>query len=403
MVADRAPDTPLGDVGLGAFGHHPGTGGALTAHFQPMDFPTDSPFAVQPPSRYPTEEAFYQLARIYARWSDFRRQGADAGLIAPVGGPQHWPSANLFSRSDDPRTAPAGRVNDSGFIPLSRGYPLVREPSAQAAPQGSASVMARPSSLSSAITGLNPSVGEVLSDAMPDGGLSDGQQYAQYRPPTMVRGVKGVTLDEEGRHVLIPETPAADAKIDPLEKLKQRGYPKPPEDPANGSVFVRKLREDNGYGPHRPNYHRYEFKDALCDLGTPGCSVEAAYDALLRHAVPGGPAPGVPIKHEQVSPVSFKGVVPGGRVQTFTERDSNSIINRTLMDHQFRDGYVQRQIVVENGKIYVRTFGEGNNTDAQRSAANNIMAKSAFEDSTAKIRAALRPPEVPIGGQKWPR
>lgn len=78
----------------------------------------------------------------------------------------------------------------------------------------------------------------------------------------------------------------------PSKKLKQRAYPKPPDDPGNGSAVVRQLREDKGYGPHRPNYHRFEFRDALCDVGTPGCSIEAAYNALLRHALPGGDAPG---------------------------------------------------------------------------------------------------------------
>ncbi len=72
-------------------------------------------------------------------------------------------------------------------------------------------------------------------------------------------------------------------------------------------------------------------------------------------------------------------------------------------DHLFRDGYLQRQIVEENGKIYVRTFGEGNNVSGDRATANNIMVRPAFEDATARIRAALRPLALPTAGQKWPR
>lgn len=226
-----------------------------------------------------------------------------------------------------------------------------------------------------------------------------GQHYVQNRPLNSVRGVRGVGLNDEGREILIPEKPD-NRELDPFEKLKQRGYPKPSEDPSNGSAIVTKLRKD--YSSLHPNYHRYEFKDALCDLGTQGCSVEAAYDALLRHAVPGGPAPGVPIENEKVSPASFK-KIPGGHVQTFLEPGSRSIINRTMPNHNFHDGFAQRQIVVEDGKIYIRTFGEGINTTGDRALANRIMAKAAFEDSTATIRAALNPPQPPKAGQKWPR
>lgn len=237
----------------------------------------------------------------------------------------------------------------------------------------------------------------VRSSLLPVG--DDGQHYVQNRPLNSVRGVRGAGLDDEGREILIPEKPD-NRELDPFEKLKQRGYPKPPEDPGYGSAIVTDLRKH--YLPNHPNYHRYEFRDALCDLGTPGCSVEAAYDALLRYAVPGGPAPGVPMEDEKVSSASFKGI-PGGHVQTLVERESRSIINRTMPNHNFHDGFAQRQIVVEDGKIYIRTFGEGINTTGDRAIANRIMAKAAFEDSTAAIRAALNPPQPPKAGQKWPR
>jgi hypothetical protein len=242
--------------------------------------------------------------------------------------------------------------------------------------------------------------GQVMSDATSDDDLRDGQQYVQYRRPSAIGGVRA-GVDDAGRDILARDEPAN--QPDPFEKLKQRGYPKPPDNPGNGSAVVRQLREDHGYGQHRPHYHRFEFKDPLCDVGAPGCSVEAAYDALLRHALPGGDTRGAPIQHEQVSPVSLKGVVPGGRVQTFLDRDSGSVIHHTMDDHLFRHGYLQRQIVEENGKIYVRTFGEGNNVSGDRATANNVMVRPAFEDATARIRAALRPPSPLTAGEKWPR
>ena len=128
-----------------------------------------------------------------------------------------------------------------------------------------------------------------------------------------------------------------------------------------------------------------------------GCTAEAAYEALLRHAVPGGPAPRVPVTHGQESTVSLMGV-PGGRIRTLVDGDSSSIINQTLPDHQFHNGFVQRQIVTKNGKIYVRTFGEGNNSTPDKAGWNRLLAESAFEESTARIRSALRP-AAPIGKQ----
>lgn len=367
MVAALRPDLPRDEVGFGSFGHDAGIRGAPAGknayRTEYLPLASDPTYGVPPLSRYPTQETFDELARIYAGF-----RGGRLDLFQrpePGGSPQ----------SSNPSAVRAGRLGGSGFNP--ERPPL--------------SVPQRASYLP------NTEGEQVLSDAASDGGLRDGQQYAQHRPPLAVGGVKGISLDEAGRNVLIPDKPT-----NPIEELRPRGYPKPPDDPGNGSAFVKKLRENYGYGPNRPNYHRYEFKDPLCDLGTPGCSVEAAYDASLLHAVPGGPPSGKPIQHEQVSSASFKGV-PGGRVQTFTDPGSGSIVNRTLLDHQFHDGYVQRQIVVENGKVYVRTFGEGNNTDPQRSAANNVMARSAFEESTARMRAALRPPEPLMGGKKWPR
>ncbi len=95
--------------------------------------------------------------------------------------------------------------------------------------------------------------------------------------------------------------------------------------------------------------------------------------------------------------MSFMGV-PGGRIRTLIDHDSRSIINQTLPDHQFHNGFVQRQIVEKNGKIYVRTFGEGNNANPEKAGWNRLLAKPAFEESTARIRAALRPAAL-IGKQ----
>jgi hypothetical protein len=414
VVADPGRSAPFDNIGFGSFGRD---SAVRSAPINPVDYPSYNPSDFRVPSRYPTQGAFDQLARIYGlSFGPREHLNTDVGSIRPVDGPLRLPDGWL----NDPLTSDGSRVGNGSFTPLSHGSPLVHGSISQLAgdrtgfampaepvvPQNSSFFGAegqpsQPAAVSSAVPRLSGGSDEqVLSDATSDDGLRDGQQYVQYRRPSAIGGMR-LGVDDAGRDILVPDERAN--QPDPLEKLRQRGYPKPPDDPGNGSAAARELREKHGYGQHRPHYHRFEFKDPLCDLGTPGCSIEAAYDALLRHALPGGDTRGAPIQHEQVSPVSLQGVVPGGRVQTFLDRDSGSVIHHTMDDHLFRDGYLQRQIVEENGKIYVRTFGEGNNVSGDRATANNIMVRPAFEDATARIRAALRPLALPTAGQKWPR
>lgn len=377
-------NNPRDHFGSASFGYDP------QASFEPIG--AGSVIAYDPidlPPRDWVREALDQIARIYAG----------------VGGDRFFDQPGSNARPamcrDDSRVSPAlAKAFDPQYIGNRPGLGSPTKPASQNYPFFSPQ---RPPSSMAAVPAMAPRSSniderQVLSDAASDNGLRDGQRYAQYQPPVSVRGVT-VGVDEAGRDVLIPVEPEG-GRPDLFEKLKQRGYPKPPEDPSNGSAIVSELRKQ--YGQHRPNYHSYEFKDPLCDLGAPGCTVEAAYEVLKRHAVPGGPAPGVPVEHGQVSSVSFKGM-PGGRVETLLDQDSSSIVNRTQPDHPLSDGYVQRQIVVENGKVYLRTFGEGNNLSTPIGSLNTVLARPAFDESTARIRAALRPGEPVTVGKKWPR
>jgi hypothetical protein len=388
---------PPDDYGLASLGYDPQTSfapiGAVVGPRRTGSYAA-SHFAYNPidlPPRDFVREALDQIARIYAGVGGDRFFDQPDSNTQPVTRHGHSEASPASGEAFDPQYVGNGPGLASPTKPASQNSPFF-------SPQRSPSLMAAVPAMAPRPSDIDER--QVLSDAVSDNGLRDGQQYAQYRSPVLVRGVT-VGVDEAGRDVLIPVEPEGDRQPDPLEKLKQRGYPKPPEDPGNGSAVVSELRRQ--YGQHRPNYHRYEFKDPLCDLGAPGCTIEAAYDALKRHAVPGGPAPGVPVQHGQVSSISFKDAIPGGRVETLLDDDSRSIVNRTQPGHPFSDGYVQRQIVVENGKVYLRTFGEGNNITAQMAPVNTMLARPAFEESTARIRAALRPAAPERGGEKWAR
>lgn len=117
-----------------------------------------------------------------------------------------------------------------------------------------ASSASLPGNLPGTVSRQSPSVTLVAnpspSPLLPVG--DDRYRYIQSRPLSSVGGAKGLGVDDEGREILIPEKPD-NREVDPFEKLKQRGYPKPPQYPGNGSAIVTKLRKD--YRPNHPNYH----------------------------------------------------------------------------------------------------------------------------------------------------
>jgi hypothetical protein len=190
-----------------------------------------------------------------------------------------------------------------------------------------------------------------------------------------------------------PGTPEHDASYRQLDLAGVFGRPLIADSPR-----LKKLIRSGAYSKHYAHYHEYELPPAvLCTLGQEGCSVERAYEALRVHAVPGGPRREGPVVDGERSPVSFGGL-RGGRIRTHVEEETHSIINVTEPDHVFRDGLVQRRIVVEGDKVVLRTFGIGNNSSKFMAGANEEVAGVAFAESTDRIRAA-----VDVEGQRRSR
>jgi hypothetical protein len=208
---------------------------------------------------------------------------------------------------------------------------------------------------------------------------------AQSLPP----GVPAANDDRQGATVDLLRVKEREAR-DPHRELieRGRGYPKDPNALVNGSPLVTELMKE--YPPDLPRHHRYEFKDFLCRLDEPGCTPQAAYDALRRHAVPGTAQRHEPVLDDEPSEATFVGV-GGGKVRTRVEPSSLSIVNITEPNHVFHRGFVQRQIVVEEGKVLIRTFGMGNNRSPDQATQNALLARPAFAGSTEGIRRSLRP------------
>lgn len=180
-------------------------------------------------------------------------------------------------------------------------------------------------------------------------------------------------------------------------KVRRGGYPQEPG-PDLDTPKAKKLREF--YDRHNPRYHRYDFKEPLCEMTTPGCTAETAYAALLRFAVPGNPKAGHAAWDEQEATAGFLGMT-GGQVTVHVDADRKAVVNRTLPDHIFHDGFAQRQIVVEGNTVFIRHYGEGVNRSTDRALQNKLLAPATFRESIIQMREALRPAGPPSG--RWPR
>ena len=74
-----------------------------------------------------------------------------------------------------------------------------------------------------------------------------------------------------------------------------------------------------------------------------------------------------------------------GDVVTIVDTNTKTIVNVTQDNHDFRYGFVQREIVQIGERVYVRTIGVGNNLTFIKSVLNQYGASLAFSESTANI------------------
>lgn len=196
-----------------------------------------------------------------------------------------------------------------------------------------------------------------------------------------------------------PQDDADSPTIGWVEELKARrpGYLKEPG-PDIDTPKAKYLRK--AYDRHNPRYHHYDFKEPLCEMTTPGCTAETAYAALLRFAVPGNPKAGHASREGQEASAGFLGV-SAGDVTVHMDADRKAVVNVTSPNHIYRDGFVQRQIVVEGNTVFIRHYGEGVNRSIDLARQNKLLAPAIFRESITQMREALRPAGPPSG--RWPR
>ncbi len=225
----------------------------------------------------------------------------------------------------------------------------------------------------------SPGSGDIHADMRGRSGGGNAGSAAGAESERSGRGIAPVVEPYPGS----PEHEASYRQLDPAG-IFQRPL-------VADSPRLKELIRNGAYSKHHANYHEYELPPVvLCKLGEEGCSADRAFEALRTHAVPGGPRRSMPIEDGARNPVSFGGFA-GGHIRTYVEAGTHSIINVTENDHVFRDGLVQRRIVVEGDKVVLKTFGIGNNVSEFKATANVLGAGPAFQESTDRIRAEMDP------------
>lgn len=115
-----------------------------------------------------------------------------------------------------------------------------------------------------------------------------------------------------------------------------------------------------------------------CTVGDQFCTKQTVYHEQLTHPVTGYLRNGMPIREGQygTAEVAFPGTWDdGGPIVFHVDKAKLWHQNQTREGHAFHPGYVNRQTVVQDGKIYITTVGGGT---GDCKTFNEIIGVSAF-------------------------
>jgi hypothetical protein len=111
------------------------------------------------------------------------------------------------------------------------------------------------------------------------------------------------------------------------------------------------------YDPSNPNYHVYGHDNLICDTGYAGCDPGAIQAQVRDGAVfPGQSRPLDVSKIDEVR-LGFGLIRTGDYISHAASGDA--YYNITKEGHTFFPGVVRRSVVVEGGRVYIRTIGVG--------------------------------------------
>jgi len=122
----------------------------------------------------------------------------------------------------------------------------------------------------------------------------------------------------------------------------------------------------------------------ICSTSLSGCTKPEVMQVLMRNAAPG--SDGVnPVREDKPSEIIVAGI-SAGKVFHIVDKENNRVINITAPGHVFADGFVIRSVVERDGKISIRSFGEGVNQGSVSRALNIFAGGIAFQSLDRRIR-----------------
>lgn len=142
------------------------------------------------------------------------------------------------------------------------------------------------------------------------------------------------------------------------------------------------------YDPEDDSYHDASMLVQMCDAAQQfGCSPEYVYHSGLKYH----PAPGfdgsAPIRHLDVREV------PGlGDVRFHVFDDELKIVNATMPGHRLHPGYVERQVIQVDQRVYIRTHGVGIGAMSNANVAGMPIVWPAVDAHIARSLHGIYPP-----------
>ena len=151
-----------------------------------------------------------------------------------------------------------------------------------------------------------------------------------------------------------------------------------------------------GYDQNDGYYHYYMMKTELCEVNScPTCTAGNAWRSLKKHPAPGWNS-NAEVKSGNETPINFLGL-SGGTVTHTVDESQMKLFNYTQSDHIFSAGQVERSIVVENNRIFVKSVGEGITSAGSwygiprsvRGLLNMKLYKPGFDSLDGKIKSEV--------------
>jgi hypothetical protein len=124
--------------------------------------------------------------------------------------------------------------------------------------------------------------------------------------------------------------------------------------PAEASDPTEDTADNQEFDSSVPRYHDYQVSTPICDAAQQfGCTAEYVFsEGLSRYPAPG--LDGSYVRNQEI-----RELPAFGKTQFLVDRNNFKIRNVTLPGHLLHPGYVERQVITNGTRVFIRTHGVG--------------------------------------------